>query len=339
MNGLVVNSGYSSVDVNNPDSTVTTTLDLRGLSGTGGITRNAGGFVDFDPPATGIILTDAQNDASGILGSWATVNGGSAFAMVNNLQQIVAYTPASSSDVIATGGDVVPNDGNNVEIGKLGTANPDTLQDPTTNVNTLSMTYSGANSTVDTTGGTLRVGATGGVFIMSGANSLTIGTTPNAGVLTAGGNTSNVAGELLLENNSTSQTLTINSTITDNGTGVVSVEVAGAGTTVLAGTNTYSGSTTIASGTLQAGATNTIPTTSAVLVDVSGTLNLNTYSQSVGSIADGPNGGGTISLTSATLTTGNDSTSTTFSGVIQDGTGGKQYLYREHQHQRRYDRH
>jgi len=59
-----------------------------------------------------------------------------------------------------------------------------------------------------------------------------------------------------------------------------------------------------------------------VTVDTNGLFNLNNFSQSVGSIADGPNGGGGISLGSATLTTGGDNTDTTFSGTI-GGAGAR----------------
>jgi autotransporter-associated beta strand protein len=85
------------------------------------------------------------------------------------------------------------------------------------------------------------------------------------------------------------------------------------------GGNTYTGATVVLAGTLQPGAANTIPLTSAVVVDAQGTFDLDSFSQSVGSISDGRTGGGTIHLGSATLTTGNDNTSTTFSGAILDG--------------------
>jgi len=110
------------------------------------------------------------------------------------------------------------------------------------------------------------------------------------------------------------------------GTGALTVN--GAGTLLITNTgNNYGGATTVLNGTLLTGVANVIPTTSAVLVDTHGTFDLDSNSQSVGSIANGPNSGGTISLGSAVLTTGNDNTSTSFSGVIQDGgvsagTGG-----------------
>ncbi|MDR3403472.1 MAG: autotransporter domain-containing protein [Chthoniobacter sp.] len=97
----------------------------------------------------------------------------------------------------------------------------------------------------------------------------------------------------------------------------------GTGTLVLSGANTYTGLTTITNGTIQAGAVNTIPITSAVVIEAGGIFDLNNFNQSVGEINDSITGGGagTINLGSATLTTGNKNVAQTFfSGVIQ-GTG------------------
>ena len=47
------------------------------------------------------------------------------------------------------------------------------------------------------------------------------------------------------------------------------------------------------------------------------TFDLNSFNQSIGSLA----GGGNVALGAATLTTGNDGTATTFSGAI-GGSGG-----------------
>ena len=69
-----------------------------------------------------------------------------------------------------------------------------------------------------------------------------------------------------------------------------------------------------------AGATNTIPQNSAVVLGLGGTLQLNGFSQSVGSLT----GGGVVtdnSSTSATLTIGNDGTSpSAFYGVLSNTT-------------------
>jgi fibronectin-binding autotransporter adhesin len=100
------------------------------------------------------------------------------------------------------------------------------------------------------------------------------------------------------------------------GTTTGSLTKDGAGTLTLSGANTYTGATNINQGTLALGATNALSSSTAVTVSSSATLNLNSFSDSVGSIA----GAGNVTLGSGTLTTGADGTSTTFSGVIS-GSG------------------
>ncbi|HUJ42143.1 MAG TPA: autotransporter-associated beta strand repeat-containing protein [Opitutaceae bacterium] len=93
----------------------------------------------------------------------------------------------------------------------------------------------------------------------------------------------------------------------------------GAGTLVVGSTaNAYTGPTVVQTGTLKLGASNVIPNTSAVIVQSGATLNLNNYSDTVGSLA----GSGIITLGSGTLTVGNDNTSTTFSGSFTSGSTG-----------------
>jgi autotransporter-associated beta strand protein len=101
---------------------------------------------------------------------------------------------------------------------------------------------------------------------------------------------------------------------------------AGAGVLELTAANTYTGATTVNGGTLQAGAAaggQAFGNLSAVtLANATGvTLNLNNFSQTIGSLAGGGGTGGEVTLGTATLTTGGDNTNTTFAGVIS-GTGG-----------------
>jgi outer membrane autotransporter protein len=91
----------------------------------------------------------------------------------------------------------------------------------------------------------------------------------------------------------------------------------GAGTLTLSGASTYAGATLINLGTLQAGAANAFSPASAFTVAGGAALDLNNFNQNIGSLA----GAGSITLGSAILTTGNDNTSTMFSGSIA-GTGG-----------------
>ena len=107
--------------------------------------------------------------------------------------------------------------------------------------------------------------------------------------------------------------------IIQNPSGSISITKQGSGTQTLSGANTYSGTTTVSAGTLKLGASGVIPDGSAI--SVNGTLDMNSYSETVGSIT----GSGTIdNITAAatpTLTCGGDDSNTSFSGTIQNTTG------------------
>ncbi len=78
------------------------------------------------------------------------------------------------------------------------------------------------------------------------------------------------------------------------------------------------------SGTFAPGATNYLPVNSALRVAAGATLDLGGVSQGVGSLSDIAGAGGLVTNNSAatvTLTTGNDNSDATFSGVIADGPG------------------
>jgi autotransporter-associated beta strand protein len=100
------------------------------------------------------------------------------------------------------------------------------------------------------------------------------------------------------------------------------------------GSSVYSGLTTVAAGTLRAGSTEAFSPNSSYTfgprppfspVYVAATLDLNGFSNTIGSLSTTNIGTGTAIVTNngtmpAILTVGNDNTSTTFSGTIQDGT-------------------
>ena len=85
----------------------------------------------------------------------------------------------------------------------------------------------------------------------------------------------------------------------------------------VSGLGTYTGATQVTMGTLQAGIANAFSASSAYTVASGAVLDLNSFGQTIGSLA----GAGAVTLGSATLTTGNDNTSTTFSGVMSGGGG------------------
>lgn len=98
----------------------------------------------------------------------------------------------------------------------------------------------------------------------------------------------------------------------------------GEGTAILSSSaNDYTGNTTVSAGTLKLGGNNVIPHGSGEVagnVVVNGTLDLNGKSDSI----NGLSGGGVVDNTGAatsTLSVGNNSQTTTFSGVIKSTTG------------------
>ena len=104
----------------------------------------------------------------------------------------------------------------------------------------------GGAATVDIgAGNTLRLGAAGGILLPSGNPALTL----SNGTLTAGG-ANDTAGNLDVNNLSTSTGVTIESAIANNGTGAISLTKFGAGTLTVTGANTYTGGTNALAGTL-----------------------------------------------------------------------------------------
>ena len=163
------------------------------------------------------------------------------------------------------------------------------------------------------------------------------GTALNAGTLAVGSSTALGTGDLTFANGTTLQAaangLSLANAMTLNGTGTVDTQAnaltlagnivgtgglakIGAGTLTLSGPSTYTGATNVNAGTLQAGVANAFTPLSAFTVASGATLDLDNFDQTVGSLA----GAGAVTLGAATLSTGGDNTSTTFSGTIS-GTG------------------
>ncbi len=195
-----------------------------------------------------------------------------------------------------------------------------------TNVNA---TLTTGMSTIDTNGfgatwGGVMSGAGGlvkaglGTLSLTAANSYMGGTTIAGGVLQIGngGTGGSIAGDVV--DNGTlafdrSNAVAFGGAI--SGTG--GLTKAGAGVLTLSGPGSYTGATSVGAGALQAGAANVFSQGSAFTVASGATLDLASFNNGIGSLA----GGGNVTLGSAILTSGNDGTSTTFSGAI-GGSGG-----------------
>ena len=158
------------------------------------------------------------------------------------------------------------------------------------------------------------IASTTGTITQSGTGTTVTG---NALSLTAGGGMGGSSQSLVL-----------------NGATLTSVSSANNGNQYLADTatvqltsptalNAGTGTITLTGGTFQITSTasgNAIADTSPLAVESPGTLDLNNNNETVTSLSDGGVTGGSVLLGTATLTTGNSATNTTFSGVIS-GTG------------------
>ena len=321
-NGGAVNYSESAGTLNiGSSSTSTVNTDQAALGQTSALTFNtltrvAGGTVNFTGNGLGV---DTRNrlliasQAAGNLPVWATYLNTSDLAAYDASLGIV---PATFTDIAAQSG-VVPNGaGLNVRINSVGTPGNVTLASGTTAINLLLQNTTTA-STIDLAGGSI---ASTGFKINPGMQALTIGATAGNGTLsaaTAGGDVSFI--------NSSSNPLTINSSIVDNAS-ASTVSVIG-GVTTLAGTNTYTGNTAVNTGTLNiTGSLTGVATTSALrygdapgntTVNISG--NVNSYFVFTGANAVGSNTVMNLTAGSVTIT---PTTSADVQWVAKSGYGG-----------------
>ncbi len=221
-------------------TTLTGAASVTGTAATAKLAMNAitgAGTVNFG--ADNIATTTNANDASGILGGWATV-GGANWARNDGSDNIVAYT-AGYTDVDALGSTIADGVSTNVRIFNDGAGSNIELGSTTTTINTLLQGNAVTAATINTATKTLAVS---GVMLGSGAESLTIGAAAGDGTLqTAAG-----GGTLVLNNFNAAKTLTVNAAILDNTAS--GLTKGGGGAVILAGANTYTGATVVGGGTL-----------------------------------------------------------------------------------------
>jgi len=112
------------------------------------------------------------------------------------------------------------------------------------------------------------------------------------------------------------------STLSGPITGTGSWTKTGLGRLILSGANTYTGTTTVNAGVLQAGSVSAFSAGSAFTVNTGAILDLNGFNSVIGSLSGSglvTNTGG-VGASSATLSVGADNASTTFDGVLQNGS-------------------
>ena len=286
----------------------------------GAITRNAGTTLDITLPtgtqsATNGVRTTTTNVSNNVFtnGSnvaYATI-GGTTWAGRTGAgtQNLVAFTDA--------GGSYSTGNANYTATRNINVTDGDA---PAADFTVNTLRFNG-NHTL-TLQGTNNVVSTGGVLVTPGSTS----------TITGGTLRSSATADALQFINFGTQ-LTINSVIADNGVDPTVLTLAGPGTTILNGENTYTGATHITGGTVKVGHTQALGTSATVnLADnANAVLDLNGFDLTIGSLAGGGTqgtsgqatfgtSGGTVALGSRTLTVGN-STNTVFGGTIT-GAGG-----------------
>jgi fibronectin-binding autotransporter adhesin len=247
VNGLTLSAGNSEITLTANGAT-SLVLNLRNIADPA-----AGATINFTLPtgtqdATNGITTTRANDASGILGAWATVTtaGGTEWAVSGGngvtAGNITAY--AGYTSINAYGGRInIANSNVRIQTGGAPDDGDITLAASDRTINTLLQDSDTIMATVDTGGYTLK---TNGIMISSGAESLVIGDIAGGvGTLTS----ATAGGALVLNVSNANSILTINSFIANN-TSASALTKSGDGTLDLNAVNTYTGATTITAGIL-----------------------------------------------------------------------------------------
>jgi autotransporter-associated beta strand protein len=288
--------------------TVNSILDLHGFNNTIG-SLSGNGVVLNNGDGAALITIGNDNTST-------TFNG-----VLEDGTSVLGLTKTGSGTLTLTGTNFY-SDGTNIVSGTLQLGNGGTTGSITGDVVNNGVLAFDRSDTLTFTGvitGTGEVAQMGsGTTILAGDNTYSGGTTISAGTLQLGngGTTGSITGNVTNNGNlafDRSDTLTFVGDISGAG----SVNQTGSGTTILAGNDTYTGATTVSAGTLQAGSANGFSQGSAFTVN--SILDVHGFNSSIGSLS----GTGTVlnnGPAAASLTVGNDNTSTTFNGTLADGT-------------------
>ncbi len=294
------------------------------VSGAGSITKTGAGTIRLSNTNTftGATLISGGTlayGASNALGTGAlTINGGVLDMGANRTDSVGAVTLENGS-ILGTGTSALTSTaGFTVRTGTVSAILAGAVALTKDTAGTVSL--SGANTYTGGTNvnvGTLAYGAanaladTGAVSVNGGT--LSIGTfSDTVGAVTLASGSILGSGGVLTGTGYALQSGTVTAAL--GGTGALTKSTAG--TVLVSGANTYTGATTIGAGTLRLGATETLPNATSLTMSAGTTLDMSSFSDTIGSLA----GTGNLLLGAARLTTGT-TTSTTFTGTI-GGTGG-----------------
>jgi len=311
----LTNTSTSMLTMSNSVSLGANTLTLLGNgTGVGGGTQN----ITISGTMSGTAIT-ALTIGNTTTGSNVIISGNNTFTgaiwfPAGNSQPNSVLT-ISNSGALGTGTKTVTMTGG----GELHLKNNITLGSNisfATSGNALQNSVSTGAYVITNDSGNNTINGTISLFAGNG-NTRIVSTT---GTLTLNGNlAATVAGRTLALDGPGS--IIVNGSISD-GTNPLALQFGGnssGGTFTLGGTNTYTSTTAISSGTLKAGSVSAFSSASAFTINSGSVLDLAGFSNTIGSLAGA--GSVTNSGVAATLTAGGDNTATTFSGVIQDGTG------------------
>ena len=330
---VTLNAGGGTIDSSNNAITIGASI-----GGSGALTKAGTGT---------LTLTNANTYLGG-----TTVNGGQ--LSLSNAAAIGTGSLTLSAGTVDLGGFTVTN--------SFGTMTGGTLQNGTLSNNggTFTLNNSGSATISAKLAGTDALLKSGvGTITLSGVNTYSGGTTVNGGQLSLSNAAAIGTGSLTLSagtvdlggftvtnsfgtmTGGTLQNGTLSNnggtfTLNNSGSATISAKLAGTdallksgvGTTTLSGANTYSGTTTVNGGTLQLGSASSLPSSTALTVSNTGSLDLAGYGGTVSSLNS--TSGGTITNSSVTLSTLtlNGSGSSIYAGIFagnvafsQSGTG------------------
>jgi len=323
-NLIVVSNGSHTISasLSLPASTVVSVASNSALSLSGAI--SGGGGINATGAGT-ILLSGSNSYTGGTTISTGTVNINSDAALGNPAGGITL----SNGGTLQMAAGV--SSGRNValSIGGIGTID----------TNGFDSSFSGKMSG---SGGLTKAG--NGALALGGSNTYSGATTVNAGTLRAASSTAFSSASTMtlnsgatLDLNSFSESIGLlsgagsvtlgSATLTIGGanssstffsgpiSGAGNVVKAGPGSLTLSGSSTYTGTTTLNAGSTVAGIAGALAPTSRFIIATNANLNLASLDQTIGSLS----GSGSVSLGSATLTTGGNNDSTTFSGGIGGG--------------------
>ncbi len=277
-------------------------LTLTGSNSFAGITQIQSGRLvaggNNSLGASGLVSVAAGAELDVVAGSQAInqLSGSGGLAVSSGATVIVGGDGSSSAfdGAITGGGSVTKNGGGTLNLSGASTYSGGTTVLGGTLVGSSPTAFGTSTSLVVNAGGTADLGGynrafnsvTGGGVVAIGGGNLTIG---------GDGSSSAFAGTIV---------------------GAGGVTKSGGGTLNLTGANNYSGGTTVLGGTLVGSSLTAFGTSTSLVVNSGGTVDLGGYDRAFNSLT----GGGGVAIGGANLTIGSDGSSSTFAGSIS-GSG------------------